>query len=338
MKRIVIYRLGSIGDTVIALPCFKLIRSSYPEHEILVLTNVPVSGNTAPLLSVLGEDGQLVDGVIEYPVGTRSIRVLWNLAMQLRSIKADTLIYLMPSRPALSAWRDWLFFKLAGFVYIIGFPYKKKLRQNIIDEKSQTLERESFRLIRCLDKLGDVEIDNPSVWDLSLSLSERDLGQAFIKDLFKAPYFSLNMGGKDPMKDWGLGNWQTLFLSLSKKYPNFGLLVVGAALDFESAQRLLDCWSGPTVNACGKLPPRESAAAMGKSILFIGHDSGPLHLANAMGVPTIGLFGNHNLPSLWHPYSKFSNVIHNMNGILKISVGEVESMVDSLLDSSSKVS
>ena len=119
MKRIVIYRLGSIGDTVVALPCFKIIRSSYPDHEILVLTNVPISHNAAPLLSVLGNDQQLVDGVIAYPVGTRSIKVLWKLAMQLRALKADTLIYLMADRSAMSAWRDWVFFKLAGFVQII---------------------------------------------------------------------------------------------------------------------------------------------------------------------------------------------------------------------------
>ena len=123
MNKIVIYRLGSIGDTVIAFPCFKLIRAFYPNHQILVLTNIPVSGNTAPLLSVLGENGSLVDGVIEYPVGTRSIKVLWSLAWQLRTLKPDALVYLMPRRPALLAWRDWLFFKLAAFVKIIGFPY-----------------------------------------------------------------------------------------------------------------------------------------------------------------------------------------------------------------------
>jgi ADP-heptose:LPS heptosyltransferase len=111
--------------------------------------------------------------------------------------------------------------------------------------------------------------------------------------------------------------------------------VVGAASDFESAQRLLDCWPSPTVNACGKLRPREAAAAMEKSILFIGHDSGPLHLASAMGVPTIGLFGNHNLPSLWHPYSKVSHVIHNMGGVLDISVHEVEGKINFVLSLSS---
>jgi ADP-heptose:LPS heptosyltransferase len=277
---------------------------------------------------------ELVDGAIEYPVSTRSVRVLLSLAMQLRSLKADTLIYLMSNRPALLAWRDWLFFKLTGFVNIVGFPDKRNLRKNIIDEKNQTVEREAFRLIRCINKLGHIEVDNPSVWDLSLSVSERDRGQAFIKDLIKAPYFSINMGGKDPVKDWGADNWQTLFFSLKQKYPNFGLLVVGAASDFERAQRLLDCWPGSTAHACGKLSPRETAAAMEKSILFIGHDSGPLHLASAMGLYTIGLFGNHNLPNLWHPYSKISNVVHNMQGIMEITVQEVEIKIDFVLSSS----
>jgi ADP-heptose:LPS heptosyltransferase len=238
----------------------------------------------------------------------------------------------MPSRPALSAWRDWVFFKLAGFVRIIGFPRTENLRKNIIDDKNQMVEREAFRLIRCLKELGSVEIDNPSVWNLGLSLSERQVGQAFVKDINNAPYFSINMGGKDPVKDWGLDNWMALFFLLKKKYPNYGLLAVGAEYDFYSAQRLLDEWQGPTVNACGKLSPRQSAAAIEKSILFIGHDSGPLHLASAVGVITIGLFGDYNLPSMWHPYSKLSKVIHNKNGILEISINDVESMVESLLN------
>ena len=78
-----------------------------------------------------------------------------------------------------------------------------------------------------------------------------------------------------------------------------------------------------------------SAAGMEKSILFIGHDSGPLHLASAMGVPTIGLFGNYNLPGLWHPYSKASEVIHNMQGVLDISVLAVVNKIECLLQSKS---
>ena len=333
MKRIVIYRLGSIGDTVVALPCFKLIRSYYPGHEILVLTNVPVSDNTAPLLSVLGNDQQFVDGVIAYPIGTRSLSVLWKLAMQLRALKADALIYLMPDRSALSAWRDWLFFKLAGFVQIIGFPYKNNLRKNLIDEQTQTMEREALRLLRCVAKLGNIDINNASTWALDLTISEREIGNAFVKTFNKGVYFSINMGGKQLINDWGYDNWQALFLILRKKYSNYGLLAVGAQSDFQNAQRLLDEWPGEGVNACGKLSPRESAAALVDATLFIGHDSGPLHLASAMAVPTIGLFGNNNPPKKWHPYNGLSFVIHNMDGVSAISVSDVASKVDYLINS-----
>jgi hypothetical protein len=140
------------------------------------------------------------------------------------------------------------------------------------------------------------------------------------------------MGGKQIINDWGFSNWQALFFLLKLKYSNYGLLAVGADSDFESAQRLLDEWPGPSVNACGKLSPRESAAAMEKATLFIGHDSGPLHLASSMGVSTIGLFGNNNPRGKWHPYSKFSKIIHNMDGILKITVQEVLTAVEFSLD------
>jgi ADP-heptose:LPS heptosyltransferase len=82
-----------------------------------------------------------------------------------------------------------------------------------------------------------------------------------------------------------------------------------------------------------KAIPRISAAALGKSVLFIGHDSGPFHLASAMGVHAIGLYGNYNPPNLWHPYSQMSKVIHNMDGISAISVKEVENKIDYVLKS-----
>jgi len=337
MKRIVVYRLGSIGDTVIALPCFKLIKASYPDHEILILTNLPVSGNTAPLLSVLGEDKQLVDGVIEYPVGTRSVRALLSLAMQIRSLKADALIYLVSDRHALLALRDWLFFKIFGSLHIIGFPWSNSLRKNLIDSKTSIVEHEAIRLLRCLKKIGSIDVNKSSTWDLNLSLSERETAHGFVKRFNKVPYFSLNMGGKDLIKDWGLSSWQALLIKLQDKYGDYGLLTVGGDADFENAQKLLDCWHGPTINICGKLNPRQSAAVIEKSVLFIGHDSGPLHLASAVGVPSIGLFGNHNLPEKWHPYSKVCHVIHNMNGVLAISVDEVKSIVDCVLNSSSQL-
>ena len=71
-QRIVIYRLGSLGDTVIALPCFHKVAQTWPNAERIVLTNFPVSSKAAPLEVVLRESG-LIHEAIAYPVGTRSI-------------------------------------------------------------------------------------------------------------------------------------------------------------------------------------------------------------------------------------------------------------------------
>ena len=82
VKTVVIYRLGSLGDTVVALPFFNRIAELYPAHRRVVLTNVPISSKAAPLLSVLGEGG-LVHEAIAYPVGTRDFSELIALRTRL---------------------------------------------------------------------------------------------------------------------------------------------------------------------------------------------------------------------------------------------------------------
>jgi ADP-heptose:LPS heptosyltransferase len=149
--------------------------------------------------------------------------------------------------------------------------------------------------------------------------------------LFLTPYFAINMGGKAREKDWGLPNWLGLLQALSETYPKTGMLIVGAAEDSERAQRVAEVWPGQVVDACGKLSPRESAAAMRNAIAFIGHDSGPLHLAAASGVRCIGLFGNLNRPNRWHPPGAQHRIIHRMAGLQTISVADVIHAVKDML-------
>jgi heptosyltransferase III len=326
-RRIVIYRLGSLGDTVVALPCFHKVSQVWPEAQRIVLTNVPVSSKAAPLEAILREGG-LIQGTIAYPVGTRSIFELWRLAKHLRSLKSQTLIYLTSSRGLINAFRDWIFFKLCGFKEIIGVPLTKDLQRcrrigPHSAGESQTEERECERLARCLSPLGPINLDEPKMWNLQLTDRELRVGDDVLTSLWWKPYFAVNMGGKAKEKDWGMGNWRALLALLSRQFPAAGLLIVGAAEDSERADQVSDVWTGPVVDACGRLSPRESAAAMRRAAVFIGHDSGPLHLAAAAGVSCVGLFGNINRPSRWHPRGAQHRIIHRMSGLQYISVAEV---------------
>lgn len=328
---VVIYRVGSLGDTIVALPLFNALSKYFANSRRIVLTNFPVSAKAAPLMSVLGEDSGIVSGAMAYPISTRSPSYLFKLMLELRALDADTLVYLMPSRGAVATWRDWLFFKLAGFKHILGLPASASLRCNTLNPSTGDEEPEARRLARCFAGTVPVDIDSSESWDLKLSAVESKAGRAVIAPLKAGQFLAINMGGKASEKDWGIENWSALMAGLRNLYPHFGLLVVGAEIDSERARQLISTWSAPAVDACGRLSPRESAAAIGEAALFIGHDSGPLHLAATTGIPCLGLFGNFNRPRKWHPIGRRVRVIHNMAGINAITAAEVETAVRDML-------
>ena len=90
VKRVLIYRLGSLGDTTVALPCFHLIERTYPNAERVLLTNFPIHAKAPASAAVLGDSG-LVHGYMRYTVGTRNPIELLRLAIEIRRFKPDIL-------------------------------------------------------------------------------------------------------------------------------------------------------------------------------------------------------------------------------------------------------
>ena len=318
----IVFRVGSLGDTVAALPCFHAIARRFPDHRRLVLTNVPVAVNAAPLLAVLGEEA-LVHGAIAYPAGLGNVSALLDLRRRLRATGARSLVYLAPTRHLLAVLRDWLFFKACGIREVLGVPWTGDLRRRRVDPVSGEVEREASRLARTLGSVGRADLDDPGDWDLCLSREERDGARGALAPLAGAPFIAVNMGGKAIEKDWGEANWTNLALELATRFPGMGLVSLGADMDRPRADALGAVWNGLTLNLCGRLSPRESAGILESASLFIGHDSGPLHLAAVGGAPSIGLFGDFNRPIAWHPVGDHVHILHNMDGLAQIAVADV---------------
>jgi ADP-heptose:LPS heptosyltransferase len=175
LDRIIIYRLGSLGDTVAALPCFHLIERSYPNAERVVLTNFPPSSKATPLEVIL-KPGAFIHSSIPYPLGLRSPKQIVELAKLVRGRQAHTLIYLAASRRVAAAWRDVAFFRMCGFDQIIGAPLSKDLQANRTDYAGN-LEHESHRLARTLRALGEIDLEDRAWWDLRLTAQEHAAAQ-----------------------------------------------------------------------------------------------------------------------------------------------------------------
>ncbi|QPN59140.1 glycosyltransferase family 9 protein [Synechococcus sp. CBW1002] len=321
-KHLVVFRIGSMGDTVAALPCFHAIRQAFPSSKITLLTNYPVSSKAAPMVTVLGTESGFVNRVVNYSIGLRNPIAASRLLMQLRALKTSTLIYMRSEPTQRMIRRESMFFRLAGFRNLLCVPTNEDQRLPRVDPITKQLESEASRLARCFASIGPVNLSDQSFWDLRLTDVEQRVGAQLAATL-PSPFLVINTGGKEPSKDWGLERWALFLQKFRERSGLNGLAIVGADDDHLRAETLLQYWGDGGVNLCGGPSPREVAALLAHAHLFVGHDSGPLHLAQCVGAPALGLFGSYNKPKLWHPLGSHVRVIHQMKGMDGISVDQV---------------
>lgn len=91
-------------------------------------------------------------------------------------------------------------------------------------------------------------------------------------------------------RDWPLEHFQALSERLIAARSDLHIIVLGDGASADAAQQLVECFPGRVTSACGRLKLRESAALMSKLDLYIGVDTGPTHLAGALGIPMVAMY------------------------------------------------
>jgi heptosyltransferase-3 len=311
-NKVLIYRLGSLGDTVMALPCFHEIKNSFPDADITLLTNKPVMAKAAAIEAILGT-GYFFNRTINYPVGTRNPGQLLAIIKQIRVLKIDTVINITAIRSKKALLRDKLFFKAAGIRNLIGFDAENEDLSICIDPATGINEWEAKRLARRMTVLGDIDLNDDHNWDLHLNKQELAVAQNYADTLStQKQIIAISTGTKNQSNDWGINNWQLLLAQLSNKLPGWKLMVIGAPDEAAVAEQCIQSWGKEAVNLCGKTTPRESAAILKNATVFVGHDSGPIHLAAAVGVPCVGIYSARNMPGQWFPKGKNNQILYKL--------------------------
>ena len=202
-----------------------------------------------------------------------------------------------------------------------------------MDAATGDLEHEAERLARILGEAMPVDLDEPS-WDLRLSSAEQAVAGERLSGLLGwRPIAVFSPGAKIPAKDWGEERWGALIRLLQVRIPAISLVFVSAPDERQLTERLAQLWSGPKLNLCGELTPRESAAVMARCDLLVCHDSGPMHLAASQGTRCVALFGNFNRPRQWFPWGSEHGVIYEPYGISQIDVERVADAVEAVVHS-----
>ena len=314
VRRVLVYRLGSLGDTVVALPSLHLIARAFPNAERRMLTNMPVASIAPAAAAVLGSSG-LIHGYERYTVGMRQPLKLLELIWRLRRFGPEVIVYLKDLSPQKRVRRDTVFLRVLGASRIIGLPSQPQdfLYKSMPDG---TLEYEAVRLARSLGELGTVRMDDPASWDIRLTEAEQASAAKAIAGTEGRPFFAVSVGTKVQAKNWGPANWRALLADIAQQYPLHALMLAGAREESDASQAAAQGWratpgSGPVMNLCGELTPRESAAVFARARAFLGHDSGPMHLASISGTPTVAIFAARNQPRTWFPMCPHQRVIYH---------------------------
>jgi heptosyltransferase III len=310
IRKVLIYRLGSLGDTVVALPCLHLLARTFPGAERVLLTNFPINSKAPAAAAVLDGSG-LVQDYMRYTVGTRRVDELLRLASQVRCFAPDLLVYLMPLRPLGIVQRDRIFFRLAGVREIAGLPVARGGGSRRIDPVTGVYEAEAKRLARAIASLGDAHPEDSANWDMRLTEEEKLTALRALLPLAGRPLIVCAPGCKMQANDWEKENWRALLGRIHRSYPRYGLAVAGAQEDAGLCDFAAQDWLGPKLNLAGMLSPRQSAAVFAHATVFLGPDSGPKHLAACVGVPCVCVFGARDLPGVWFPPGDRNQIVYH---------------------------
>ena len=286
-QRIVVFHLNQIGDLLFSLPALRTLRELYPHAHLASVLR--------PYLADLLLPTGLVDELIY-----RREDSLWQggqLLRELRSKRFDLALGLSQS-PAST-----LYAYLAGIPERIGFvdaglPW---LLTRQVQRRGVPSAQKIMHLMACLGA-ADSEPDYQGL----LVVTEQDrqaiaklLAQSGVQIGERLVALGHGASGRKQHKSWAPEKFAQVASILSRQY-GLRSVMVGAAEDFCQAEQVVALArqydqvgsdSTPPINLCGKTTTGQLAVLLKLSELFIGVDSGPMHVAAAVGTTVVALFG-----------------------------------------------
>lgn len=278
-KRLLAVNLNYLGDVLFTTPALALLRARFPDACI----DVQVGERAVPLLAGNGD----VDRLLPRPPRGKMARraALWKA---LRAERYDAVV-LFQSTLASAA------LAFAARVPVrVGFTSegcRPLLTHPIAPRRRGEHVVDSY--LRLADAFGTAGVERPCRLKMSLSAEDVAFAQSFrsAHGIGDAPVAGLVIGATRPQKRWPEEHWARL---ADKLWGAAGVhsLLLGGPEEAESAVRIAGMARTPLISAVGATTPTQMAALVARCGVVVSGDSGPLHVATAVGTPVVALFGS----------------------------------------------
>lgn len=301
--KMLVIRGGAIGDFILTLPVLSALRGVFPDTH----------------LEVLG-----------YP-RVAQLAVAGGLAEAVTSIESRALAgYFSRTGPTDKSFEDYF----ASFSVIFSYLYDPDefFQKNVLNAtKAQFFkgphrpsETENLHaaqaLLKPLERLAIFDPDPAP--RLSLAPVQCSL-------FGEGRWLAMHPGSGSEAKNWPERNWASLIATLLQE-TNFNLLLVGGEAEGNRLARLSQTMEGSRIRLARNLPLTELATWLRCCEAFIGHDSGITHLAAALSMKTLALWGATNF-EVWRPLGERTSVLKHPAGLESLAVDEVATTIRSIV-------
>ena len=340
MRNLLIIKLRYIGDVLLATPVLRALRERFPEARLTVAVN----RGTEEVLKWNPDVQEVL--VVEKGGLAEQLRFL----REVRRRRFDAVIDLTDGDRAAALAG------LSGAPLRIGFNEEHRWRGLLFTTIAPALSGTVHRVEHDLQALLPLRIEpKASQPRLYTSLEDDERAARLLEEAGLAgaggPLVMFQPGARYWFKAWPAERFAALADRLS---DSFGCRVVIGGSEperplAEEVRRLAR--STPTVLA-GRTPLLTYAAVLKRCRLFVGNDNGPMHMAAALGVPVVALFGPSN-PDEWGPRGATIRVLYKgldcrrcfhptcergeESCMKRISVDEVQAAVRTLLESRERI-
>jgi heptosyltransferase-1 len=278
-RSIVIVKLSAIGDVLHAVPAAVALKKAFPATRI----GWAVEGRAADVLA----GHPAIDHCFRLPRGwLKSPRAVWSLRQQLQAFAADVTIDMQ------GLFKSMVATTLSAARTRIGYAKPESREQAWLAYTSAIRPTAPHIIERHCELLAPLGVETPAIeFDMPRWPVSRSRVKEWFHELrFDAAPVIMNPGAGWASRLWPTERFAAVARELSRRQGVPSLVVWGGGDERAAAERIVAEADGAAVMA-----PATTLQDLGEvcrlARLFISSDTGPLHLAAAVGTPCVGLFG-----------------------------------------------
>jgi lipopolysaccharide heptosyltransferase II len=285
--RILVRATNWVGDAIMALPALRAVRNRFPDAEISILAR--------PYVADIYRDQQICDQLINYDVqGIHAgISGREKLSTELRTLKFDVALLLQNAFDA--AWLAWR----AKIPERIGFARDGRslllTKPVAVPKPGEIPSHEKFYYLELLRRAGWIESISDEPFIAMTVPEEKRRGAAeFLAAAGARPHalrVAVGAGASyGSAKCWPPARFAEVANRLQSQ-SDADVILFGTAAESAVSSAIAANMRRPPIDLTGKTSIADLPALLSQCHLFIGNDSGAMHVAAAVGLPVVAVFG-----------------------------------------------